>query len=644
MPGSRRTNQPRRWAAIALVLSAASCRQGEERAYYGTTAPRHGPDELWINNSTEPEWIDPGRMSDGAGAEIAFNVFAGLAQYHPTTLEPVPDLARRWTMLDDGRRWVFELRDAVWSDGKPLTAHDVVWSWKRVLDPKTSSKTATMLYVLANGAAFNQRALRLRGPAVGTSTAVIAELFGRQTVIDRVEKVDGGDGWYVYPAGDPTQAEQARTRLVGFFGGREELGATLSLAVSDGADVGVRAIDDKTLEVRLRSSIPYFLHLMPFYTFYPVPRHAIEKLAAAGKNPDLWTRPEHLVASGPYLMTEWKFRQHMRFEKNPRYWDADRVRTPKITVFMVESYNTTLNLYRAGELDWVGRNASLPAEFMEHLSTFRDFRRSPMLSVYFYWINTTVPPLDDPRVRRALSLAIDRQAIVDYVTRAGQIPTADLVPDGLAGYQARNTPIFDPEKARALLAETPYGNGRPFPHPVVLSYNTSEAHKQIAEAVQQMWKKHLGLTIEIENLEWNIFLKNMQLKNYHLARFGWNGDYPDPYTFLELFTTHNGNNASGWARPEYDALLDRANLTADPALRLSLFREAEELAMNDTPLIPLYVYTRSQLVKPYVRGWWPNYFDRHPWKYMWIDPRWSEGVPAVPGEDPPPDRAWFERD
>jgi oligopeptide transport system substrate-binding protein len=318
-------------------------------------------------------------------------------------------------------------------------------------------------------------------------------------------------------------------------------------------------------------------------------------------------------------------------ERNPRYWDAANVRLDRVRVAMVESYTTALNMYAVGEFDWPGSNTSLPAEFMDHLAGYRDFRRHPYLASYYYWINTKAPPLDNPLLRRALALAIDREALVRHVTRGGQIPAADLVPDGVAGYQALGRPLFDPEAARRLLAEAGYTSGADVPE-ITLTYNTSEGHKQVAEAVQQMWKDVLGIRVELENQEWKVFLSTAEMNNFQLCRMGWTADYADPFTFLELLTSACGNNHSNWSDPAYDRLLKEANREPDPAVRLAKFREAEALALEQQPLIPLYTYTRTQLVKPYVRGIWGNHQDRHPWKYIWID----EAAPAAPAADPPP--------
>jgi oligopeptide transport system substrate-binding protein len=540
--------------AIAFTLG---CRQADT-GYFGTTTPRHPPTELWINNAGEPEWLDPNKCADGNGGELIWNTFAGLVQAHPATLEPMPELATHWEVSADGRTYTFHLRPSEWSDGTPLTAHDFVFSFRRLLDPKTASKYATNGHIFKGGAAVS------RGEAAPES-------------------------------------------------------------------LGVRAVDDHTLEVVLEDPLPYFLSFLSFYSFMPIPRHLLADLERRGIDEALWTRPEHVVSNGPYRMSEWKFRQRMVFERNPRYWDAANVRLDRVRVAMVESSTTALNMYAAGEFDWPGSNTSLPAEFMDYLGTFKDFRRHPYLASYYYWINTKAPPLDNPLLRRALALAIDRAALVRHVTRGGQIPSADLVPDGVAGYRGLGRPLFDPARARQLLAEAGYASGGAVPT-ITLVYNTSEGHKQVAEAIQQMWKDVLGITVELENQEWKVFLATAEMNNFQLCRMGWTGDYADPFTFLELLTSQCGNNHSNWSDPRYDRLLREANRDPDPAARLAKFREAEALALEAQPVIPLYTYTRTQLVKPYVRGIWGNHQDRHPWKYMWID----LSAPAEPAADPPP--------
>lgn len=543
---------------VVAVLVTTGCKPTESR-FFGTTTPRHGPDELWINNGGEPEWLDPGKCSDGAGGEILWNTFAGLVQAHPATLEPMPELASRWDVSPDGRTYTFHLRPSEWSDGRPLTAHDFVYSFRRLVDPVTASKYA------GNGAIFRGGAAVSRG-------------------------------------------EQAPETL------------------------GVRAIDDLTLEVQLEDPLPYFLPMLTFYSFMPIPRHLLEDLDRRGIDTALWTRPEHVVCNGPYRLTEWRFRQRMVFEKNPRYWDVANVRLERVRVAMVESATTALAMYAYGDLDWPGSNTALPAEFMDRLSRCADLQSHPYLGAYFYWINTTVRPLDDPRLRRALSLAVDRRALVTYVARGGQTPAADLVPDGLAGYRGLGLPLFDPDEARRLLAEAGYARGADVP-PITVIYNTAEGHKQIAEAIQQMWREHLGIEVRLENQEWNVFLTNAGLTNFQVCRMGWTGDYADPFTFLELLASTCGNNHSNWCSPAYDRLLREANREQDRSARLAKLRAAEALALAEQPLIPLFFSSRPQLLKPYVRGFSGNQQDRHPWKYLSIDIDFDPTGP--PPVDPP---------
>jgi ABC-type oligopeptide transport system substrate-binding subunit len=626
-----------RWLAVALSVAGAACAASSDD-YYGTTAPRHAPDVIWSNLAAEPEWIDPGKTSDSGGGTIVSNVFEGLTHPHPVTLEPLPAIAARWDVRDDGRTYLFHLRASTWSDGTPLTARDFEYAWKRVLDQATASKYASFLYPLLHAEAYHQGAVLVRGLPATVPEDEVRAAAARFGAVDAVKLAPDLGGAFVMPGGDESAKDALRAALVRGLDGATIAGARVSAQVTPAAVVGVRAIDDHTLEARLEAPLPYFLHLVGFYTSMPVPRHLLERLAREGKNPDLWTRPEHLVANGPYLIEEWKFRQYYLLRKNQRYWDTANVRTERIRLALVDNANTTLNLYEAGELDTIGNNAALPSEFMDHLRRYKDFRSGPYLANYFYWINTKAKPFDDVRVRQAFKLAIDRAALVKHVARGGQIPSADITPDGVGGYRGPRSPVFDPERARRLLAEAGYPGGKGLPR-VTFVYNTAEGHKQIAEAVQEMWKRNLGVAVDLENQEWKVYLKRLQAMEFQIARMGWVGDYPDPYTFLELLTPNNGNNHSNWKEPRYADLLRQANTQTDPARRMQFLREAEALAMDATPVIPLYVYTRSEVIKPYLMGNWLNYQNHPQFKYWWIDERWYDGVPASPLPNLPPEEA-----
>ena len=630
--------------------------------YFGTTRPLHPPDELWINNGQEPQFIDPGRCSDSAGGEIIRNAFAGLTEPHPKTVEAMPDIAERWDISDDGKEYTFYLRKSGWSDGTPLTAHDFAWSWLRVLDPKLESRYIANMFIFANGEERSRGALYVyelpRDVALEQVENVVASVVSKTPPSSDHDSHEDGDdeendtsatydsvnatdypqpGFMVLLSGGSHERENARSRIQEAM--KRTFGDSIVARITEDADVGIEVVDDYTLKIRLKNAIPYLLDFLSFYTFMPAPRHVIEDLESRGVDVNHWTRAEHIVTNGPYKMTAWKFRQQMEFEANEHYWNfghPDLFKIKRVKMLEIENYNTCVNMYFCGEVDCPGPNTSLPAEFMEHLKQFKDFRSDPYLSVYVYWLNTAKPPLDNVHLRRALSLSIDREQLVKYVTRAGQEPTASLVPDGLAGYKSPGLPLFDPDRAKEELALAGYADGADIP-PVTLIYNTSEGHRQIAEAVQQMWKKHLGASITIENQEWNVYLGRLTAKDFQAARLAWNGDYPDPFTYLELFMSNCGNNHSNWGSGEYDRMVNEANATLDRQKRLDIMQRAEVLALEQQPLIPLYVYTRATVLKPYLQGFWGNYQDRHPWKFMSIDERWYGGVPSEIISQEPPD-------
>lgn len=591
------------FATTALAL--LSCQAESE--WYGTSKPKHGPRELWVNNVSEPEWIDPGKCSDAVGGTVITNTFEGLLAPSPETMQPEPGVAERFERSADGKVYTFFLRaDAKWSDGTPVTSRDFAWSWARVLDPATGAKYADEMFVIENGDAFHTRAL-----VIDAATAQLAGIEKELGAIAKVEKVRARDAATAFVFAADAAAREALLASPA----AKRLGAR----VADETVLGLETPDDRTLRVTLQDPIPYFTQkITTLYTFYPVPRHVLERLAAAGKSTDLWTRPEHIVSNGPFVLAEWKFRREMVFTKNPHYWARDGVRLDKVVARMIDSNTTALQMYKAGETDFTGENASLPAEYIPMLSTKKDYFVSPWLATYFYWINVEAPGVSDPRVRRALNLATDKHALVTHVTKQGQIPATSVIKGGLGGYEQLDADGYDPEKARALLVEAGFPGGKGLP-PIDILFNTNDIHRAIAEAIQEMWRRELGIDVRLRNQEWSTFLSDLNEKQFQIARLGWIGDYPDPYTFLSIFQSDSGNNRSNWKNPEFDRLLERSNAETDPVKRLAIMREAEALVMRDLPMIPLYFYTRSRLVKPYVHGIHSNFLDRHPWKAVWIE-------------------------
>ncbi|MFN0067800.1 MAG: peptide ABC transporter substrate-binding protein [Limisphaerales bacterium] len=376
--------------------------------------------------------------------------------------------------------------------------------------------------------------------------------------------------------------------------------------ITNFAEVGFEAPDPHTYRIRLNAPTPYFLGMIGYhYTWYPVHMPTVAKFGGEARKGTRWTRPENFVGNGPFTFHEWRIGRHVILRKNPRYWDAAHVKLNEIRYFPISSLDTEETAFRSGllhvtyevpraKLDWWRENR--PAEL----------RIDPYLGTYFYRVNTTRGPLQDPRVRRALALAIDREALCENVLRDGSLPAYHMVPPGMAGY---TSPPFaagkDVAEAQRLLAEAGFPEGRGFPE-FALNFNTSEKHRAIAEAIQEMWRKHLGIRVTLANTEWKVYLDNERTMNYDFSRAGWIGDYVDPNTFLDLWKTGDGNNKTGWGSPRYDVLIARAAATADPAERRRIMAEAEAVLVAELPVIPIYFYVKAALVHPALRDWHPN--------------------------------------
>jgi oligopeptide transport system substrate-binding protein len=377
----------------------------------------------------------------------------------------------------------------------------------------------------------------------------------------------------------------------------------------DPARLGVRALDDRTLEVRLEHPVPYFLELAAFATFAPVHRRCIETHDKA------WTRQGNLVSNGPFALAEWRPYDRIVLRKNPHYWDAARVALEEIHVLAITDSETALKKYLNDEVDWI---REVPGHKVAEAARLPGFRYFPQLNTYFFRFNVQRPLLDHRRVRKALNLAIDKESIARYLLRAGQRPAQSFVPPILPGYKPVEGPAYDPEEARRLLAEAGFPGGRGFPR-LGLLYNSSESHQQIAEAMQHMWRTALGIRITLVNQEWGVYLSSMNNRDYDIARSSWVGDYADPSTFLECFVTEGGNNRTGWSNARYDELIARAARETDAASRMHLFQQAERiLVCDEQPILPLYFYVNAYLVHPRVRGVHDNWRNFHPFQYIHI--------------------------
>jgi len=501
---------------------------------------------LHITNGTDPEDIDPHIVTGVPEHHIITALIEGLVGEDPKDLHPVPGTAERWESNEDQTVWTFHLRtNAVWTSGDPVTAHDFVQSFERILNPKLGSKYSYMLYVMKNAEAYNSGEL------------------------------------------------------------------------TDFSQVGAKAIDDQTLQITLKGPTPYFLSLLNHYTWFPVHIPTIEKYGdryAPGGNP--WTQPGHFVGNGPFRLKEWIVNDKLVVEKNPDYWDAANVRLNEIHFYGITSADTQEKFFRGDQMHNCYqlppvKIATYQKEHPELLTI------TPHLASYFYRFNTQKKPLNDKRVRKALAMAIDRESIVKNVTQGGQMPARYFTPP-FAEYQNTNRFDEDIEAAKKLLAEAGYKDGADLPTIEIL-YNTDESHRSIAEAIQEMWSKNLGVKSELVNQEWKTYLDRQRKLDYQVSRAGWTGDYPDPNTFLDMWTSFSQQNQTGWSNEQYDELIRKAARTRDPAERMKIFHAAEDLLMDEMPIMPIYIYTRVYLLKPSVKGWYPTILDHHPWKYIWLE-------------------------
>lgn len=493
---------------------------------------------LRFNLGGEPPTLDPALAEDNVAGTVIYQMFEGLVQRSPEG--PMPGIAESWDVSPDGLTYTFHLRQARWSNGDPVTAGDFEYAWKRVLDPATGAPYAYILYLLKGAEAYNQADPAKLGP-------------------------------------------QAMRRL------RDA--------------VGVKAADDRTLVVTLERPAPFFLELTAFFTYLPVDRKVVEA------NPRWAVDPATIVVNGPFRITAWHHRSDLTLVKNERYWDAGAVRLQRIEMVMVGDPATSLTMYENGEID-MAMSGLVPLPDTPRLLASGDARRARFLATYYYAFNTARKPFDDPRVRRAFALAIDRKALVENVLRGGQQPALAMVPGGIrdpatgsdfrqeGGDYLRDA---DVREARRLLAEAGYPDGRGFPR-VTLLYNQEGTHGPVAEAIQQMWRRNLGVEVNLARQEGKVFLQTLKAGDFDIAREGWVADYADPLTFLDLFTTGNPQNDPRFSDARYDDLIARARATVDQGERMRILHEAERLLMEEMPVMPIYFYVQVWQQRDYVLG------------------------------------------
>ncbi|MFV8818592.1 peptide ABC transporter substrate-binding protein [Haliea sp. E17] len=398
--------------------------------------------------------------------------------------------------------------------------------------------------------------------------------------------------------------------------------------IKDFSEVGVKALDRLTLQVTLNARTPYFLQLMDHYSTFAVHRATIEKFGAATDRYTPWTRVENIVSNGAFRLKEWQLNRRIEVEKSDTYWDRDKVKLNGIVYYPTENVVSEERMFRVGQLHY---SQTVPLDKIPVYEDMPDtpFVQAPYLGTYFYLLNTNRKPMDDVRVRWALSLAVDRVTLTNTVLKKSRIPAYTITPPGTLGYQPPILFQYDPEKARKLLAEAGYPNGDGFP-PVEVTYNTSEDHRKIAVALQQMWKKELNIEITLANQEWKVYLDTVDTMNFQMARRAWIGDYVDPTSFLDMYITGGGNNNTGFADPVYDDMILReAPRAATKEERFQIFYDAEKRLMEQMPILPIYTYTSNHLIHPSVKDMPSNLMDSMNFKYVWLDPDWDREQPAA---------------
>lgn len=593
-------------------------------AVYGSRLP---PADFTFVNETEVASVDPALITGHPEGRIAWAIYEGLTRPSIDDSPAEPGVAERWEISADGRVYTFHLRrNARWSNGDRVTTKDFLYSFRRLLDPMTFARYSYQAWYIDNANRYNLGGAGIEpgdrvevelNQTAGTTNTVRGEVLHGTLV--RIERP---------PASNTEQASAAQRVYVVAIDGRERRfkvasdGDALPAGVEpcrqvllDFRDVGIRAIDDYTLEIRLTNPTPYFLELLAFYPLAPVHQGCIEKFGRPN-----WTRPENIVTNGAFRLVKRRLRDRIRLHKSDTYWDRDNVKLNVVDALSVDDRTTAVNLYMTGMADWV---TVPPAEVLRQLLKSdpprNDLNTAPQLTTYFYLLNVTKPPLDDRRVRQALSMALDRDEITRVALGAGERPALSLVPPAMPNYEPQLAAPHNPARARELLAEAGYPDGRGFPKLEIL-YNTDQAHQAIAELARKQWQRELGINVSLRNEEWASFQDSQQQLNYLISRRAWVGDYLDPNTYLDMYVTNGENNNTGFSNAEYDKLIADAAKEPDQAKRTELLERAERLLMDEMPIIPIYYYVSRNLVRPHVRNFKNNLQDSHPIRAIWIDP------------------------
>jgi oligopeptide transport system substrate-binding protein len=679
---------------VLIILSSflVSCSTQATSRYWGQTKAPAGQVMRYVSGS-EPESLDPQVPTGQPEARVLMAFYDGLVEYHPKTMDPIPGVAESWEPSADGTEYTFYLRkNAKFSNGDPITAKDFVYTMRRALSPDLAAQNAYLAYYIKYAEAYNSgksfvkdangKFLLVKDLEEKKETAE-AEKSATQTIepnkpvtnpLETEKIADSNKPPVVETEFHKTINEPERLTIPGdeksqkaLFEKNPKLKAAVEgkeLVPIKGEDIGVEAVDDYTFRIKLIQPAPFFIGLLGHQFFRVVHGPTVEKF---GKN---WTKAENIVTSGAFKLASHKPYDEIIAVKDQNYWDAANVRLDRIEFYPLEEQTTMMNLYKSGAID-ATYNHTVPAGWKSAVKQYEhEYLNFPEVSIEYYTIAVNKPPMNDVKIRRAFSLAVNREALITY-RKSLSLPLINFTPDGaFPKYEEVRERVyaellkkdnmtveewkkqaFDPERACALFEEAGYKirekrpDGRcvieadksvqgAFPvEDVEVLYNTSESNKAVAEFIQAQWKQNLGLTLPLKNQEWKTFLKVRKEVDYKgTARAGWVGDYIDPFTFLNLFYGKTNDSSTGWYKPEFDKMLDDANKELDPIKRFEILAKAEYFLMKDQPVIPFLTAETNWIKKPYVKGFYPNPGTLHPWKFVYIeqDPnKWDSEVKNV---------------
>ena len=631
----------------SLACSTYSCTVvSSKEDFFGSTTPPERNILRYVTGD-EPESLDPAIGNGQPEARLYMALFEGLVEYDRKTLNPVPALAERWHINNDSSEFTFHLRtNGRWSNGDPIDANDFVYTFRRNLSKETASRNAYLMAYIKNAQAYNQQKVFVRDPKTGDF--LLAKDFDESFPPEPLggSPMDPAKSEYLFDNNestpDPDTAfhpgdEKSRTRL---------LNANTKLkAAVDGKefvpvkaeDIGVEAADKYTLRISLVQPSPFFLALLAHQVFRAVPRKVVEEFG------NKWALAEHIVSCGPFKVKMWKPYDQLVLERDPMYWDAANVKLDELYFYPILDNTTVMNMYKVGELDAM-YNHAVPNAWLHLMKYKKDYMERAEAAIEYLIINTTKPPLNNPKVRKAFNLAIDKVASSEW--RKTVKPLTAFTPEGMfPGYEQPKGATFNASEARKLLGEAGYPvvqnpdgsfNCPTFPvGQVEFIYNTQAANKSVAEWFQAQWKQNLGITVPLRNMEWKTFLEAKEKLDFNgFCRGSWSADYMDPFTFLSLFYT-GGESGTGWQDQKYVKMLDEANRTLDQKERYRLLAKAEEYLIENQPIIPIDSPSVNWMKKPYVKGMYPNPGSLYPWKYVYIErdrAKWDYGTPSLDAE------------